>query len=74
MFDDTLWHDLFWVLGSILAAIALATGEFFLLRWLVNRPCCHEWTGQQMGGAPDDAGSLEWVEYCRHCGEERQED
>jgi hypothetical protein len=30
--------------------------------------CHHEWTGQQRGGDPVDAGSTEWVEYCKLCG------
>ncbi len=30
----------------------------------------HQWTGCQQGGDPADAGSTEWVRYCKVCGME----
>lgn len=32
------------------------------------RNCDHEFTGQQVGGCPAEAGSYEYVEWCVKCG------
>jgi hypothetical protein len=39
-----------------------------------QKTCEHEWTGQRLGGAPDDAGSYEWVGFCKKCGVEGPDD
>lgn len=36
--------------------------------------CKHEWHGQQVGGSPVEESSYEWVEFCKKCGSNKQED
>jgi hypothetical protein len=36
-------------------------------------PVPHRWRGRRAGGAPDDAGSYEWVVFCEACGRERDD-
>ncbi len=52
---------------AAVAAVQAALGEICL-------EGKHQWVRKRQGGPPDDAGSLEVVEYCDLCGVEKDEE